>query len=99
MIQSALICSPRESASIASDAKPSSVTATQSSFFQRLIEFVRSTSIKLNATRVVARVHALLGSARASRVGDRALATANFFFVVKRAKPFGEGAEWSTRGA
>jgi hypothetical protein len=36
MIQSALICSPRDIARIAIDPSPSSVTAIQSNFFHKL---------------------------------------------------------------
>ena len=40
MIQSALICSPRDVARIAIDPSPSSVTAIQSNFFHKLIVLI-----------------------------------------------------------
>ncbi len=40
MIQSALICSPRESASTATAPAPSAPTANQSSFFQMFIVLI-----------------------------------------------------------
>jgi|GEM_PF-3057870 len=46
-------------------------------------------------------LHRSLGSARASRAGDGALAIANFLFrAIEQSKAcFGEGAKTSTRGA
>src|SRR6266404_6015728 len=58
MIQSALICSPRDIASTESDARPSSVTAAHSNFFHRLM--ARSTSIKPVLAELVASLFQLL---------------------------------------